>query len=187
MLQIRNKLHFYKLASKGLCGNTPICWLSVEDYAKQAHKYPMVGIRSSAGFNKICITRIHYNQVGYMHRNNLLPKDIIISQIPPFEVDNEHGLQGELSWFDGQWCLYYTHKLGYMREKLRLYGRHCFGFAAINLIRQYASPSGYTMLFDVFDKYTEQYNYPAIEFACFPFNFGYYNQDVCIWEVRNNY
>lgn len=113
----------------------------------------------------------------------------IISEVPPRKQQdpNRSSIQGELSWFDGRWCLYYADRLGYMRDALKDRGKHAFGLQAKYLIQKYASPSGERMLFEVFEKFSQPGDYPIIEFTVVPYPIGRYRMDVIIWEVRNGY
>lgn len=186
-MKIQNKKHFYSLALDGLVGNTPMCWKSFKEYELEREQYPIVTFRSfELGKFKDVKPWMTGEEVDNFISSHE-PETYIIMEAPNYGLDNKYGLQGEFTWIDGAWTFYYTLKLGYMREKLDKYGKHCFGQHATNLIKEHASPSGFYMLMELFNKYTEGNSYPVIEFAVLPRSVGRYKMDTLIWEIRNGY
>lgn len=188
-MRIRNKRHFYELAKKGLVGNTLMMWDTFEEYKKDRHAYPVVTFRGlQLGLFDKSVARVTGSDIDKIVKKYPI-SSYIIMEVPTegLQDPNRFGIQGELSWFNGQWCLYYADRLGYMRRALELRGRHILGWKAKELIEKYASPSGSAMLFDLFEKFSQYGDYPVIEFAIVPASIGYYRQDVIIWEVRNGY
>jgi hypothetical protein len=186
-MRINNKRQFYDMAKLGTIGNTPMCWMDIESYRKDRVQYPVVTFRSfQLGKFKGIPPWIEGGDIDDI-ASSLTRGTYVIMEAPNKGLDGRYGLQGELTWYKGEWVLYYTHQLGYMREKLRTDGHHAFGLQAINLIKSHASPSGVQMLFDLFEKFSGVNDYPVIEFAVLPRSVGRYLMDVLIWEVRNGY
>ena len=186
---IKSKREFYELAQKGLCGNTPRMWESFEDWIGDMEpgfykKY--WGIRSKAGWGHVC----HPKVGGDLVIDTIwdMPEgSYMISEIPPEGSDTGQGLQGELAWMNGEWVLYYTYEMGYMREKLASSGAHARGWKAMNLLRGRMPASDFDMLMELFEKYSDGYRYPVIEFAVCHKSWGVLNRNTIIWEIRGDY
>lgn len=164
-------------------------WNTLEEYNRDRLSYPVVGFRGlQLGLFGKNTSRVSGNEIDRI-ANAHTTGTYIISEVPRIELQNPErlGVQGELSWFDGRWCLYYADRLGYMRDALKQHGKHVFGLAAKMLIERSASASGVHMLFEVFEKFSQPGDYPVIEFTVFPVPLGRYRQDTVIWEVRNGY
>lgn len=185
-MRITSKKQFYDRARRGLCGNTPRTW-TVEEFSQNLLDRPdWVCMRSQAGINHLCFPevdrfRVFYLAVSYPMENWL------VSEIPPEKAARGKGLQGELSHLNGQWYLYYTHDMGYMRQRLKESGQHATGWQVTRLLKGHLSPSDYDMLMDLFDLYTEGDDYPVIEFANFRVPWGLLNRNLVVWEIRNGY
>jgi hypothetical protein len=187
IVEILNKKHFFDMAKNGTVGNTPKCWMTIDEYEKDQKFYPTVTFRSyNLGKFKEIPPWIKGKDI-FNIASKLKKDTYIIMEAPNEDLNDRYGLQGELNWYDGKWILFYTHKLGYMREKLSIDGKHAFGLQAINLIKSHASPSGIDMLFDLFERFSSVNNYPVIEFAVLPKSVGVFLMDTLIWEVRNKY
>jgi len=164
-----------------------MCWLSLADYYRERKHYPVVTFRSYGmgkfkGANPWMRDR-EIDAFAASHR----PGTYVIMEAPNEGLDGRYGLHGELGWYNGGWCLYYTLKLGYMRKMLALHGKHALGWRAQELIRKHASPSGYDMIMELFEKFSDApFDYPVIEFAILPRSVGRYKMDTLIWEIRNN-
>lgn len=183
-MKIKNKKQFYELAQKGLCGNTPRMWMDVDDYLDDKNAPREVGIRYTSVSDKRFVPRIGWYQL-HLSKGILKNRSYIISEIPYTNAIDS--LQGELSWFDGRWVLYYTHDMAPMREALKNSGKHVYGLQAINLIKGYCSASEFSQLMELFDRYTDGLDYPVIEFAVMRYPMGRLNQCLVIWEIRNGY
>lgn len=190
-MRINNKREFYERAELGLCGNTPRTWRDYRQFwADRANgDFPRdvdVGLRTLVPGDPRGIARVSPHNA--VLRMKFSPGVWYVSEIPPGgSGDDGRGLQGELSWVNGQWWLYYTHRMGYMRSRLRESGRHAHGWPALRLLRGHLTPGDYDMVMDLFDWYTDGVDYPTIEFANFRTPWGRLNRNCIIWEIRNGY
>lgn len=186
---IPNKKIFYDLASKGLCGNTPKTWNSFLDYINNngAETHPIVGLRRLVNAHKTLSPGMHYSKLpNYLLQHMIEPGTYIITAVPNPTLDHTLRIQGELTWINGSWYLYYTHKGGYMRQALIDEPNHATGWKVIELLRKYCSHSDYNDLMSLFEKYTEDTNYPVIEFSVTRDNCGRIpGRNTIIWEIRH--
>ena len=186
---IKNKSEFYKLANLGLCGNTPKTWNSFDDYWPDRKKYKIIGVRRLGINNPTLIINVHYSKLkNELNKQNIKEGTYAIT-IVPYNEQKRRKLKllcGELSWFNGEWVLYYALQSGYMRWALREYGKHAYGFNVINLLKQYCTPSDYQDIMDLFEKYTVDGQYPVIEFSVLSENIGrIQGRNTLIWEIRH--
>jgi len=200
--RIDNKVDFYRLASLGLCGNTPVTWNNFDDYWEDKEKYPYIGLRRTAFAEKKSYPRMHHTDL----EDVLMFEDIdkgtyVITEVPDPSIEGKYGLQGEFTWmtyFDSTdntrkagWVLYYANVLGYMRKRLAESGQHAFGMKALNILRSHCSSSEYQELQELFDFYTDYGDtrspFPVIEFAVMNHPFGRLHRNTTIWEIRKGY
>lgn len=181
--RISNKRIFYDLASMGLCGNTMLTWRTLDDYWPHRHRYPMIGVRRITPGAKGNY-KLHYEELHDVLLN-VPSDDYIISGIPG--ANHKGGLQGELSWINGSWYLYYSHRSGLQRDVLRINGNHAKGWQVIRLLRYHLTPSDYDDLIDLFHYYTIDGEFPTIEFAVLknPGPTTIKSRNAVIWEIRH--
>lgn len=187
---IKTKKYFYQLSARGLCGNTMQAWDDVEEYWPHRHRYPHVGIRDGVSTGGVCLPRVTYQRLRYTLGLYYPNGGYIISEVPRTADHGSSALQGELSWgpYDQDqagWILHYTHSSGYMRQRLAETGQHVYGWGAQRLLKGYMSTSEYQELMDLFDRYTEDGQYPVIEFSTMKEPMGQYNRRLVIWEIRH--
>jgi hypothetical protein len=181
---IRNKRTFYKLASSGKCGNIPKMWMSVDDYWPYRKLYPYVSVRRLR-INKPVFPYTHFKQLKEVV-SDIAEGDYIINSIPIGNDDCNCKIQGELSWVNGEWWMYYTHTGGYMRKALLDDGHHVYGWKVLRLLRNYCTPADFDDLVELFDMYTDDGRYPVIEFSVLAGHVGIYqDRNTLIWEIRH--
>ena len=181
---VKPKLTFYELAELGLCGNTPRIFRDPKE--AYASGIPYFGIRGITPSYQGFRTAIHRSSV--MDLGNLLERYVLCESDGIRATDLSHrGLQGELGWVNGAWCLHYSHILGCMRHRLQYYGQHALGWQVTRLLRGHLDPSSFDELMGLFDRYTEGDNYPVIEFSSGQRPMGRLSRTTVIWEVRNGY
>jgi hypothetical protein len=182
---IKTKNQFYELSMKGLCGNTPKVWWSLDDFYSQQYRPMYVTLRSlksNSSFLKpiILVTELR-DAIGDAANGTY-----VINEIP-----NPHltrAIQGELTWVNGSWYLYYARSSEPMRKALEKDGRHTYGFTALNKIKSVATPSDFDDLMWIMDAYSEKYVYPVIEFTVFNCCVGSIRgRNTLIWEVRSTF
>jgi hypothetical protein len=186
---IKNKQEFYRLASLGLCGNTPKTWKSIEEYWPDRKKHSITGVRRIGINNPTLITATHFSELKQKIKQNRITENTYIITVVPIDEKKrrtEKLLQGEFSWVNGNYVLFYALQSGYMRWALKEFGKHAFGFSALNLMKQYCTPSDYQDIMDLFDKYTVENQYPTIEFSVLSENIGrLQGRNTLIWEIRH--
>ena len=64
---IKCKQDFYRLASLGLCGNTPRTWDSVDEYWPYREQYPFVGLRRTINNSKRIFPREHFSNLKRLY------------------------------------------------------------------------------------------------------------------------
>lgn len=182
---IKTKSRFYDLAAKGLCGNTPMTWASVEEALDSDCQW--FGIRwlipdhsqFSTAVPRIYLRYVYFDFLRYDGHYIITESDGIQDH------DQIYGLQGELTWYAGEWRLYHTHRLGNMRHRLRETGQTASGWHALELLKTHLDPVDYDDLMDLFDRYSEGTEYPVIEFATTPRPMGRLHRHIVIWEIRS--
>lgn len=190
-MRIANKKEFYERSEKGLCGNTPRVWYSgIEFWQDRAFgrfsKDRNVGLRTLVPGDGRGVPNIDPHNAFIRMKFN--PGVYYISEIPSKEnINDRHGLQGEFTWVNGEWWFYYTHHMGYMRQRLKDFGQHACGWQAIRLLRGHLDADDYDTLIDLFEHYTDGDDYPIIELANFRQSWGRFNRRLIIWEIRNGY
>jgi hypothetical protein len=187
---IRTKKDFYQLSARGLCGNTMQAWGDVEEYWPHRHRYPRVGIRDGVSTGGVFVPRVAYQRLRYTLSLFYPNGGYIITEVPPLASRNLSSLQGELSWgpYDQDqagWILHYTHSSGYMRQRLAETGQHAYGWGAQRLLKGHMSTSEYREIMELFERYTEDSQYPVIEFTMMRKPMGRYNRRLVIWEIRH--
>lgn len=183
MERISTKRDFYRLASEGKCGNTPHIWMSVDDYWPDRKKFPEISVRRLR-VNKPVAPYTHYSEVREVVKG--LDGDYVINAIPFGNADTRRYIQGELSFINGEWTLYYTHQGGYMRKALKDSGTHALGWQVLRLLKNYCTPADYDDIFELFYRYTVAGEYPVIEFSVLAGHVGIYQgRNTLIWEIRH--
>lgn len=192
-IHIPNKRVFYQLASIGLCGNTPKTWNSWHEYLndKKACHYMrhVLGVRRLISQHKILTPGIEACLIlRYLNNNGISEGTYILTEVPQLSEDKLRTLQGELTWVNGQWELFYTHTGGYMRKALAEDGHIIQGWQALRLLKGHCTPSDYSDLMLLFEQYTIDIPpyYPVIEFSVLRNNIGCIKgRNTLIWEVRH--
>jgi len=113
----------------------------------------------------------------------------IITEINSLQdkLTGKPGLQGELTWIDGGWYFYHAKTLGYMRKQLAISGEHAFGNDVLYILKKHLDPVCEEMIFDMFDRYIGDGQYPVIEFSQYPNNWGILKRRTIIWDIRNGF
>jgi hypothetical protein len=185
---IKDKAHFYELAGKHLCGNTPITWNTLDEYWPYRYDYPYVGIRLMRyGQSKGATSKLPYTDIPKaIVSNGLRIGEYIISAVPI--RDTGPGLQGELSWSTilGTWNLYCAFERGYQRRILSEKGQYFHGNNVIWILKHNLLYDDFEDLMDLFDTYSEGMNYPTIEFAVTDRIGWIPSRDMIIWEIRHH-
>jgi hypothetical protein len=193
---ILDKETFYQLAADGLCGNTMRTWMSYSDWLDSTtHRYraDRYCIRSLYKNNSKCLSNVHVDSLKCTLNDNYIKEGTyIISEIPPKQpkVDIKNAdmsfIQGEFTWFNGDYHLYYTNIEGYMREALKIAGRNTIGAECLFILQRVLNDTQYNALIDLLETYHDKvYGYPVIEFALSRKSCGRLNQNLIIWEVRH--
>ena len=190
-MKITSKKQFYELAQNALCGNTPRVWTDRfeldRDYDNGRGGLPkLFRLRTLKPGDPRGTSRDVNFYNAYINLA-FQPGVFCVSEFPPPGAETGPLLQGELSWVNGEWWLYYTHAPGYMRTVLPATGRHLRGWAAIRLLRGHLTPSDFDTLMELFDRYTEDTDYPVVEFGNYRRPWGRLNRNLIIWEIRNGY
>lgn len=186
---IRDKAHFYKLASKGLCGNTPRTWADVRAFMDDSAGVTHAGVRLTRYGGVVGASpKMPKESVSmWVDRNGLKRGQYVISAVP--HRDYGPGLQGELSFssITGDWNLYFAEMRGYQRAILSEKGQYLRGSSVLWKLKQWIPPHEIDDMMDLFDEYTDSTaGYPTIEFAQTDRIGINPNNEVLIWEIRHH-
>lgn len=174
----------------GLCGNTPRTWLDrmtfswdrVMGHFERDRNVALRPLRPGDPDGRTNVSPLNaYVELKFR------PGKYYISEIPPDGPDADVTIQGELSWSNGAWQLYYTFDPGYMRDALRNSGRSLSGWEATRMLKRHLDERDYGMLMELFEWYTDGGDYPVIEFSNFRKPWGRLDRPLIIWEIRNGY
>lgn len=181
---IEKKSQFYELSLRGLCGNTPRVWRSLEEFYSQREIPKYVTVRSLE-FNSFMKPIIDSGELATVV-SAATPGTYVINEIP--DPGLSRLIQGELTWVNGQWYLFYSSSSEPMRRALMKDGRHAYGMVALNMVKAVATPSDFEDVMWIMDEYCERQVYPVIEFTVFPACIGSIpNRNTLIWEVRSTF
>ena len=191
---ILDKKTFYELASDGLCGNTMRTWMSYEAWTHNNNPTDRYyGIRSLFKDKSKCLPKvIGLGILETLCDYALAEGTYVITEIPPAQPAVDYNnfdlsfIQGELTWFNGQYYLYYSHVPGYMRESLAKHGKNISGHRSLLVLKKVLNEAQYNDLLNLLETYHDvTYGYPVIEFALTKKPCGRLNQNLIIWEVRH--
>lgn len=175
-MKIGTKREFYDLWHRGLLGNRPRTWDSVD--ALRASGYAgTVTVRTKRGGGGKCAYRVPVADVGAVAREwGDDASGLTFNESMP---DDELVIQGEVQ---RPWELTYSAERGLpMREALKT-ARRASGAAAQLILRDALSPSSYDDLEDVWEMFPDA----VIEFSAYRRDVGdCRGRNAIVWEVRN--
>jgi hypothetical protein len=180
--KIRTKEQYYDLAFRGLAGNAPRMWRTVEEF--MASGYPedrVVGFRFLVPGSGKFIPRVDKANVSQVAAD-LTPGTYIISEVPQTECT----FQGEFS-FAHDYELDYSYEGCTLREAMSNgKSKRVTGIAAHATLEVHLGVREYIELRELLDLYTVGGEAPVIEFSHFPQEIGIFpGRSTVIWEVRH--
>jgi len=147
----------------------------------------IVGIRSLNVSSPLCLCGVRADAVAAAIKK-FAGESFIITKAPPKQNERYHTLQGELTYQNKDFYLFYALQWGYMRKVLES-GRVAAGLDAVRLITRFCDKKSVEMLFGLLDKYTFAGAPPIVELTVFPPEVPkigrFPEMNTLIWEVRH--
>lgn len=175
MTEITTKQKFYELCERGMFGNYPRWWQSVDEVEKSGFK-GTVSIRSKQIANPVKLYHIPVKQLRKVINGLPGPQrnsGLVFSEGTP---DDKRTIQGEWDGFN----LTYTFHQDAMRIALAKEALSAQGPRARMLLKGYLDAGDYEWLCDL----EEQFPNHTIEFSGFTVRLGQLKTKMFIWEVR---
>lgn len=188
---IRTKRQYFELAQAGLAGNSPKTWGTVEEFLSESQN-EFVGIRCLRPGSNLFrynvprgeVTQVLYS-LGLINGSGTgLAGDYYLSTMVPGE---EVIVSGELGHQNGDWVFYHSFLQLSMRDALKFGGQHAIGYHAVwSILKSWATPADIEDLFELFERYSPNYQYPVIELTVTKRDWGIFpKRNILIWEVRH--
>lgn len=178
-MKITDKSQMYEMFDRGLFGNRPITYDSVEDYLTDSYEGTVSARYKDRSSGKSLYGLTKENVLLKLIEGNFNLSSISLSQSPP---DDKIIFQGEVKLGLGHYEVTWSTVPKPMKLALADSINYSSGAAGAYLLRKYFNANSLSDLHDLFRLYPDS----VIEFTCYSICLGTCRgRNTLIWEVRN--
>lgn len=191
-MEIRTNQQFLELAARGLCGNTPQVYMTLQDFLNDPRAPEQVFISTTTwdNFRLYHQTKNDVKTLLSIAKGGLVKhptrscfgvlRNMYCMANPPHDLQERHEVF-QCDWVPtDRWLRYAVTNQPWGRTKRDGKTFIASGVVAIRTLEHFLAES----VDDLFDL-TEIYPTAIIEATMFPFKFGTYGRRLLIWEVRD--